>query len=115
MNEFRYKKKLERLRMRGERQKEIQELKAKYADYYPHREGAKVSNIMLVIIIIAITIYTVASFWLTLVSGVNVDSTLTASFYAFWGSELALLAGIKTSKILKKNKKESCEYEEHDI
>ena len=56
---------------------------------------------MLVVVIVAITIYTIASFWLTYVSGVVVDSTLTTCFYAFFGSELFLLAGIKTSKVLK--------------
>ena len=106
MNDKRFQKKLEKIRKNGERQKAKMELKAKYAEYYSHRRGAKVSNILLVIIVFAITVYTIASFWLTYVSGVLIDSTLTTCFYAFWGTELALLAGIKTSKILKKNDEE---------
>ena len=57
---------------------------------------------MLVIIVINITIYTIASFWLTYVSGLSVDSTLTTGFFTFWGTEIALLAGIKVSKVIKK-------------
>lgn len=106
MNDKRFQKKLEKIRKKGERQKEKMELKAKYAEYYPHRRGAKVSNILLIIIVFAITVYTIASFWLTYVSGVPIDSTLTTCFYTFWGTELALLAGIKTSKILKRNEQE---------
>ena len=65
------------------------------------KKKMKVSNIMLVVVIVAILTYTIASFWLTYVSGVSVDSTLTTCFYTFFGSELFLLAGIKTSKVLK--------------
>ena len=101
MNNERFQKKLEKIRVRGERQKAKYELESKYAEYYPHREGAKVSNIMLVVIVTAITIYTIASFWLANVSGISIDPTLTTCFYGFWGSELALLAGIKVSKVKK--------------
>lgn len=93
--------KLKRIEKRGERLKARYELEEKYVDYYPHREGARVSTIMLAIIVIMVTVYTIASFWLAAVSGVLIDSTLTTCFYAFWGTELALLAGLKTSKILK--------------
>jgi len=103
MNERRFQKKLEKMRLKGERQKAKVEVESKYAEYYPHREGAKVSNLMLVIIIAAIVLYTIASFYLVLVSGVNIDSTLTTCFYAFWTCEIIALAGIKISK-LRKNK-----------
>lgn len=103
MNDKRFQKKLEKIRKKGERQKEKMELKAQYAEYYPHRRGAKVSNVMLVIIVIMITLYTVASFVLQMYTSVEISSTLTTCFYAFWGTELAMLAGIKTSKIFKKN------------
>lgn len=93
--------KLKKIEKRGERLKARHELEAKYVDYYPCREGARVSTIMLAIIVIMVTLYTVASFWLAAVNGVLIDPTLTTCFYAFWGTELALLAGIKTSKVLK--------------
>ena len=48
--------KLKRIEKRGERQKAKCELEEKYAEYYPHREGAKVSNIMLIIIVVTRTL-----------------------------------------------------------
>lgn len=95
---------LKRKKAKYERRKAKQELKAKYAEYYPQREGAKVSNVMLVVIVVNITIYTALSFWLAYMSGISIDSTLTTAFFAFWGSEIALLAGIKCSKVLKSSK-----------
>ena len=50
MDDKRFQRKLKRIEKKGERQKAKYELQAKYAEYYPHREGKKVSNIMLVII-----------------------------------------------------------------
>ena len=106
MNDKRFQRKLEKMRMKGERQKAKVEVESKYAEYYPHREGAKVSNVMLVIIVIAVTLYTIASFVLVLVSGINIDPTLTTCFYGFWGTELALLAGLKVTKTVKERKNE---------
>lgn len=106
MNDKRFQKKLEKIRKKGERQKAKVELEAEYAEYYPHRRGAKVSNLMLVIIVLMVTLYTVASFVLQFFTAVEISSTLTTCFYAFWGTELAMLAGIKTSKILKKHDKD---------
>lgn len=103
MNERRFQRKLERMRMKGERQKAQWEVESEYEEYYPHREGAKVSNVMLFVIIVAIALYTVASFYVVFASGVNIDATLTTCFYAFWTCEILALAGIRISKI-KKNK-----------
>lgn len=97
-----FQKRLNRIEKRGERQKAKQEIIDKYAEYYPSSKR-KVSNIMLGVIVSAITIYTVASFWLIYVTGVSIDSTLTTCFYAFWGSELIALAGIRVSKVFKNN------------
>lgn len=102
MNDKRFQKRLEKMRRKGERQKAKMELEAQYAEYYPHRSGAKVSNVMLVIIVTMVTLYTIASFVLQFFTAIEISSTLTTCFYAFWGTELAMLAGIKTSKILKK-------------
>ena len=120
MNDKRFQKKLEKMKKKCERQKAKCELEEQYAEYYPRREGAKVSNVMLVVIVFAISAYTIANFWIAYVSGATIDSTLTTCFYAFWGSELVLLAGIKTSKIVKGTDREcsSCECfdeEETDI
>lgn len=59
----------------------------------------KVSNIMLVVICIMIFLYTVASFILQYFTSVEISSTLTTAWFAFWGSELLSLMVIKTSKL----------------
>ena len=112
MNDQKFQKKLKRIKKRGERQKAKQELMAQYAEYYPHREGAKVSNIMLVVIITIVLAYTVASFVLQFLTGVEISSTLTTCVFSFISVELVSLAGIKTSKILKKSKENEDEREE---
>lgn len=102
--------KLKRIQKRGERWKQEHELKQEYAQYVPERKKRKVSNILLVIVVAAITIYTVANLWITYATGVAIDSTLTTCFYTFWGSELFLLAGIRVSKIIKKPDYNDFEY-----
>ena len=106
MNDKRFQKKLEKIRKKGERQKAKAELEAKYAEYYPHRKGAKVSNVMLVIIVFMVTLYTVASFVLQFVTTIEISSTLTTCFFAFWSAEIVALMGIKISKVKKKEEEE---------
>ena len=100
MNDNRFQKKLEKIRKKGERQKQKAELEAEYAEYYPHKRR-KVSNIMLVVVVTAIVLYTAANLVVTLITGTAVDSTLTTCFYAFWSSELIALTTLKASKIIK--------------
>ena len=106
MNDKRFQKKLEKIRKNGERQKQKMELEAKYAEYYPHRKGAKVSNVMLAIIVTMVTLYTVASFVLQFFTSVEVSGTLTTCFFAFWSAEVVALMGIKVSKVSKEKKEE---------
>lgn len=101
-----FQRKLKRIEERGERQKAKQELIDKYAQYYPSKRR-KVSNVMLVIIVVAIVVYAVADLALQYFTGNEISSTLTTCWFAFWGSELALLAGIKTSKVFKSYNYES--------
>lgn len=61
----------------------------------------KVSNIMLVISCIMITIYAAANFALQYFTSVEVSPTLTTAWFSFWGGELACLAGIKITKVIK--------------
>lgn len=93
--------KLARMKKRGERYKKEKEVRDAYAEYIPDRKKRRFSSIMVVIVVTAIVMYTVASFWLTYVSGVSIDSTLTTAFYTFFGSELCMLTGIKISKVRK--------------
>lgn len=59
----------------------------------------KVSNIMLVIICSMIVLYTAADFALQYFTNIEVSSTLTTAWFAFWGTEIVALAAIKTSKV----------------
>ena len=71
------------------------------------KKERKVSNIMLVIIIIAITVYAAADFALQYFTRVEVSPTLTTCWFAFWGTEIVSLAVIKTSKIKHNQDKDS--------
>jgi uncharacterized membrane protein len=97
----RFRRKLNRIRQKGERYKKEQAVRDIYAQYWPDRKKRRISNIMLVIVVAAIIVYTVASFWIQYKTGVPVDATLTTCFYTFWGSELIALTGIKISKVFK--------------
>lgn len=92
------------MRLKGERQKAKVEVESKYAEYYPHREGAKVSNVMLVIIVAIVLAYTVASFVLQFYTAVEISPTLTTCVFSFVSVELLSLAGIRVSKVFKKDK-----------
>ena len=61
----------------------------------------KVSNIMLVIVCIMIIAYAVASFALQYFANAEISPTLTTAWFAFWGTEIISLAGIKISKVLR--------------
>ena len=110
MREKLFKLKLKRIKVRGERYKREYEAKKKYSQYVPERKKRKVSNILLVVVVLAIVSYTVANLWITYATGMSVDSTLTTCFYAFFSSELFLLAGIKLSKI--KNRYDDVSYDD---
>ena len=112
MTDRKFQRKLEKLKKQGERYKQAQEIMDEYGEYFPAKKAKKVSNIMLVIAVIAIAVYTAANFWLAYASGAYMDSTLTTCFYTFWGSELFLLAGIKTGKIIKGSDHYDDDYEE---
>lgn len=61
----------------------------------------KVSNIMLVVICTMIVLYVAASFVLQYFTQTEVSPTLTTAWFAFWGSELVCLTGIRVSKVIK--------------
>jgi H+/gluconate symporter-like permease len=107
----RFQKKLRKIKIKGERQKARHELESKYAQYYPHKNGKKVSNIMLAIIVIAIVGYTAADFILQYYTGNEISSTLTTCWFSFWGAEIIALTGIKVSKVLKASSEESSDDE----
>ena len=66
----------------------------------------KVSNLMLVIVCIMIVLYAIASFILQYFTQTEISPTLTTAWFAFWGTEIVSLAGIKISKVLRGEQQE---------
>lgn len=91
--------KLRRIQKRGDRYKREKELRDTYAECWPEKKTKKVSNIMLVIIVAAIISYALVAFQLQYLTGMEISSTLTGCWYAFWGTEIVSLALIRTSKV----------------
>lgn len=54
---------------------------------------------MLVLIVTAIILYTIANFILQYYTSVEVSPTLTTAWFAFWGVELVNLTLIRTTKV----------------
>lgn len=104
-----FNKKIKRIKRRGERQKRIYELQQEYNQYYPSKNGMRVSNLVLVVVIIAILLYTAAAFYLQFTTGMEISSTLTALWYTFWTTEVLVLGGIKISKVITDYKKKKIE------
>ena len=98
MSEEMFKRKLKKLRKRGERYKKEKEIADEYVQYLPDHKKRKVSNVMLTIIVVAILVYTIASFWIQYQTGMAIDSTLSTLYYGFWTVELISLTTIKNQK-----------------
>ena len=97
-----YRKELEKTKMLCEFYKQKSDLLDSYKEYIPAakpKKKRKVSNIMLVSIVIAIIGYTVASFIIQYHTAVEMSPTLTTAWFSFWSIELISLAGIKISKV----------------
>lgn len=61
----------------------------------------KTSNKLLMVSVISIIAFTVFSLFMQYTAEVEVSSTLTTCWFSFFGGEIALLAGIKVSKVIK--------------
>jgi hypothetical protein len=61
----------------------------------------KTSKRMLTVSVFNIVWYTIAAIILQFKVGVEISSTLTTCWYAFWTSEIFVLAGIRISKVIK--------------
>jgi len=75
----------------------------------------KVSNIMLVVIITLIVLYTGAAFVLEALYSREISPTLTGAYFSFCGVELVSLAAIKTSKLKYNQDSESIPESTEDI
>lgn len=67
----------------------------------------KVSNIMLIVICIAIISYTIAAFALQFFTTVEISPTLTTVYYTFWTAEIIALTTIKNNKTKYSTKEEN--------
>ena len=65
----------------------------------PSERMKKTSNRMLVVSVINILWYTIVAIVLQFKSQIEISSTLTTCWYAFWTGEIFALAGIKISKV----------------
>lgn len=70
------------------------------------KKKAKTSNVMLVIVCAMIILYAAAAFVLQFYTQVEISPTLTTAWFAFWGTEVIALAGIKISKVVKGEQQE---------
>lgn len=61
----------------------------------------KTSKRMLTVSVFNIVWYTIVAIILQFKVGVEISSTLTTCWYAFWTSEIFVLAGIRISKVIK--------------
>lgn len=91
--------KLRRRKRRYERYRREYLLNKAYEQYLPERKKRKVSNIMLVIIVIAIVGYVAVDFLLQYKIGTEISPTITTCWFVFWTSEVLALMGIKLSKV----------------
>ena len=58
----------------------------------------KTSTKVIIAAVVCNIVYTVAAFILQFVTEVEISSTLTTCWFAFWGVEVGALAGIKMCK-----------------
>lgn len=69
----------------------------------------KTSTKFVIAAVIAIMLFTVASFIVLFASGQNISDGLTVAYFSFWTAEIVALASIKNTKTRKKKKKEVTE------
>lgn len=103
MKADKFKRKLRKIKRQGEQYKMEQKLRDAYAEYWPDKKKRKVSNIMLVAIIVAIVGYVLAAFWLQYVTGIAIDPTITTCWFGFWTVEIIALTTIKNNKTKHEN------------
>lgn len=108
MKADKFKRKLRKIKRQGEQYKIEKQLRDAYAEYWPEHKKRKTSNIMLVISVVAIVGYVVADYILQYNTGVELSPTITPYWFAFWTSEVFLLAGIRISKVFKPSSDEAC-------
>ena len=77
-----------------------------------NKKGKKFSDIIVTVSVLAVTIFTIAAFTLQFLGKMEISSTLTGCWFAFWTTEIIVLATIKNSKT-KYGESEVCEEENY--
>ena len=66
----------------------------------------KTSTKFVITAVLAVLIYTAASFIVLFRTGMNIDGSLTVAYFSFWTAEIVALASIKNSKTKRRKKKD---------
>ena len=66
----------------------------------------KTSTKFVISAVLAVLIYTAASFIVLFRTGMNIDGSLTVAYFAFWTAEIVSLATIKNTKTKRRKKKD---------
>ena len=106
MTEERFKKKLEKIKLKSvktEYKKQLKAEKKRMKDKNTSKPKMKTSNKILIAAILAITLFTFACLFVQYRTGYEVSSTLATLWFSFWTIEVGCLAGIKISKVRKEN------------
>jgi len=98
MDEKRFQKQLAKTQRRYEQYRQLKEIEDRYAECIPDRKHYKFSSIMIVVIVINIVAYVIASFILQYHTGIEMSPTITTCWFSFWTVEIVALTGIKISK-----------------
>lgn len=73
----------------------------------------KTSTKFVISAVIAVLVYTVASFIVLFQTGQNIEASLTMAYFSFWTAEIIALASIKNTKTKKGKKKKKQEETEN--
>lgn len=73
----------------------------------------KTATKFVVAAVVFVNFYTVASFVMLYLTGLNISETLTALYFTFWTTEIVALASIKNTKTKKGKKKKKQEETEN--
>ena len=66
----------------------------------------KTSTKFVISAVLAVLIYTAASFIVLFQTGMNIDGSLTVAYFSFWTPEIVALASIKNNKTKRRKKKD---------
>jgi hypothetical protein len=77
-------------------------------------QAVKTATKFVISAVIAVLVYTVASFIVLFQTGQNIEASLTMAYFSFWTAEIIALASIKNTKT-KKGKKKKKQEETEDV